>query len=106
MSDDDRLDESTDELIAEQEQSENCQRQVPVRRNCDRQECGEGGAQECADVRNESHQTGEDAPQRSVRDAEKVKTESDQQTEAEVQESEGQEVAADAMRRLADRLGR
>src|SRR2546423_2444918 len=101
MADDDRLDESADELIAQHEEAEDRERDVPVRKNGEREKCWQRRAEKCADVRDESHQPGDDAPERRMRYAEEKESDTDEQAEAEVQQREGQKVPADAMRCLA-----
>src|SRR6266568_6945100 len=103
MSDDDRLDETTDELIAEDEEPEDRERDVPVGENGERQKRRQRRAQERADVRHEAHQSGDHAPQRRVRHAEEKESDADEKSESEIEKRECQQVPADAMRRLADR---
>ena len=106
MTDNDRLDESADELIAQNEKTEDCERDVPARKHGDREKRRQRRAEKRADVRYESHQAGDDAPERRVRNAEEKEAHADEQAEAEVKECERQQIPADAMRGLADRLRR
>src|SRR5688500_148628 len=97
MADHDRLDEAADELIAENEQAEDGERCVPVRKNGESEKRRRGRAEHRADVRNETQQAREHAPERGVRNLQEPESEPDQDAEAEVQQGDGQEVATDAL---------
>src|SRR4029079_2247425 len=106
VADNDRLDEAADQLIAQHEQPEDRERDVPVRKDRQGEERRQRGAQDRADVRHEAHEARDDAPQQRVRDAEEQQAEGDERAEAEVQQGEREQIPADAFRGLADGLRR
>src|SRR5688500_12551446 len=104
MADHDRLDEPADELIAEDEQTQDSKSRVPVRKDGEREKRRRARAEHSADVRNEAQQSREHAPQGGMRDLQHPQPESDEQAKAEIEQGDGEQIAADALRGLADGL--
>jgi hypothetical protein len=104
MADDDRLDEVSYELIGEDEEAEDGECRVPVRKDGQGEKCREGRAQNRADVRDESQETRENSPEGRVRHRQKPQAHADEKTEADVEQSDREQIPADALPCFADGL--